>query len=194
MKNSIPFPGISNLAVLMLCASMYTPCAGQHDNQLMDFTTSIESNRQVTIPFMPREPYFLKLALEKTADGHHQLVIKIELYNGSHYVSPYSNDSFSGRFTVYVPETSLIELDGAMTEDPRSVEEFDPHPFVNGPVNWVRQNTTYQYGLEVMTAEDFDVAGFVRFTIEPRCTLEEFTFQISQRDGVLYFKKLPSGC
>jgi hypothetical protein len=59
-------------------------------------------------------------------------------------------------------------------------------------VNWVDVDTRYEYPLTVSTAEDFEVKGMIRFTIEPRCTLEEIPFVITQRSGALSIQ--PWGC
>lgn len=67
---------------------------------------------------------------------------------------------------------------GGLIETPPSVEEYDPHPFVNGYVNWVRENTSYQQQIKRLSDGTFVVKGFVQFTIEPRCTLEKIPFFI----------------
>jgi hypothetical protein len=70
-------------------------------------------------------------------------------------------------------------------EIPRSVEVIDNHPFVNGPINWVHEKTTYKYPLIVNSNEDFTVGGKIIFVIEPKCTLEEIPLFFKQKEGVL---------
>ncbi len=62
------------------------------------------------------------------------------------------------------------------------------HPFTNGTVNWVRVNTNYKQQLEVATQVDFQVFGYIQFTIEPRCSLEKIPFIIKKENGKLKFE------
>lgn len=131
------------------------------------------------------EPYAIQIMVEEGAEGDYKLVVALKLRDGSHYVSPHSSDRFTGRFGISIEENDHLELDSSFVETPRSVEEFDPDPFVNGPVNWVRVNTSYQHQLKIKTGNDFEVEGLVRFVIEPRCTMEKVRFVIASQAGEL---------
>lgn len=62
----------------------------------------------------------------------------------------------------------------------------------HGFVKWVRQNTHYKQSLKVLSNENFEVYGYIQFTIEPRCTLEKIPFILSYVDGKLSVKM--DGC
>lgn len=121
----------------------------------------------------------------KNAKSNPQLVISIKLHNNSYFVSPYAKRDFKGKFYMDLGSYKHLNFKDDIIETPRSVEEFDSHTFVNGVVNWVRVNTTYKQSLHIKSQEDFVVFGRVRFTIEPRCTLEEIPFGLSYQNGVI---------
>jgi len=130
------------------------------------------------------EPYEIDIQINEVGKNEYQLVIKMELQNGAHFVSPNAKRDFTGKFFMDLGSYEHLAFDGILLETPRSVEEIDPHPFVGGPVNWVRENTTYTQTLKLLSKDDFEVFGRIRFTIEPRCTLEEIPFAISYKNGV----------
>ena len=131
------------------------------------------------------ELYTLQFKIDTTENNTPNLVVDIKLHNNSYFVSPNANGDFKGKFYMDLGSYTHLNFKGDMIETPRSVEEIDFHPFVNGAVNWVRVNTTYKQPLNMKLKEDFVVFGRVRFTIEPRCTLEEIPFGISYKNGVL---------
>lgn len=131
--------------------------------------------------------YTLHFEIENADSQKPSLVIAIELHNGSHYISPYARRDFKGKFYMDLGSYTHLAFESDIIETPRSIEEFDSHPFTNGPVNWVRVNTTYKQPLQVKSQGDFEVFGRLRFTIEPRCSLEEIPFAISYQNGVFKF-------
>ena len=128
--------------------------------------------------------YTLHFEIENT-DNKPSLVISVKLHNDSYFVSPNANRDFKGKFYMNLGSYTHLGFEGDIIEIPRSVEEFDSHPYVNGFVNWVKVNTTYKQPLHIKLQEDFVAYGRVRFTIEPRCTLEEIPFIISYKNGVM---------
>lgn len=133
------------------------------------------------------EDYTLHFSLEKVNDQKHMLVVAMDLHNDSFFVSPNSKRDFKGKFRGDFGTTESIEFYGDFVETPLSVEEFDPHPFVRGTVNWVKEDTTYKQLLLLKTQDNFQVYGRIIFTIEPRCTLEQVPFSIVYEDGELVF-------
>lgn len=129
------------------------------------------------------EDYELKLEINKLENEVYDLVISMYLKDGSHYVSPNAKRDFKGKFTVQFNESDMLKIVSDLIETPPSVEEFDPHPFVNGNVNWVRENTSYNQKLQPTVDNDFMVEGLIQFTIEPRCTLEKIPFFIKYEAG-----------
>lgn len=144
-------------------------------------------------PYNPHSPYHLNLNIEKTETDAKQLTLFITLKEDAHFVSPHASKDFKGKFSMTLKENDMLVMTDEIIEIPRSVEEIDTHPFVNGTVNWVRENTLYKQPIKVMTNDDFEITGFIRFTIEPRCSYEEIPFVVSQASGVLTVK-LAGGC
>ena len=133
--------------------------------------------------------YDLQIKIEATEDNTHNLIVDIKLHKGSHFISPYARRDFTGKFFMDLGSNTDLSFAGELIETPRSVEEFDLHPFVGGSVNWVRVNTTYKQPLQLKTQGDFEVFGRIRFTIEPRCSLEQISFSISSKSGKMQIKE-----
>lgn len=136
-------------------------------------------------------PYDLSLQVEDAGMNEYSLLIRMNLFGGSFFVSPHANGTFSGRFSVALEENDNVYLGEDFIETPLSKEVFDPHPFVDGKVNWVAENTVYDYPLKVLSNRDFKVNGMIRFTIEPKCTLEEIPFSISSEGGKVTVQRYP---
>ncbi len=146
------------------------------------------------VPLTDREaalsnPYELSFTIEKGNKKQYTLVAMMELFGGSFYVSPFSTTGFKGRFTIDLQENDHVMLGENFTETPRSKAEIDPHPYVNGLVNWVSVDTKYEYPLTILSEDDFEVRGKFVFTIEPKCTLEQVPFIIKYESGVLRIEK-----
>ena len=139
-------------------------------------------------PDINKELYAVKFSIISESSDLHNLIIDIRLKNGGHFVSPNATRDFSGKFTMVIDKTDAFETVNKLVETPQSVEELDLHPFVNGPVNWVRENTIYTQQIKLHTENDFEAKGYIQFTIEPACTLEKIPFIIKQTDGVLKFE------
>jgi len=129
--------------------------------------------------------YTLHFEIENTDNQNPSLIIDVALHNDSHYISPNAKREFKGKFHIDLGNYTHLSFKGDILETPLSVESFDAHPFVNGTVNWVDVNTTYKQPLHVKSKENFEVFGRLRFTIEPRCTLEEIPFAISYQAGIM---------
>lgn len=134
-------------------------------------------------------PYDIVFNVKKTSDGQHQLVTSMKLHGGSFYVSPHSTTDFKGKFKIELATNDDLSIGDKFVETPRSVEVVDPHQFVNGPVNWVQEDTKYVYPLRVNSKEDFTIGGKIIFVIEPKCTLEQVPIMFKYRSGVLTVEK-----
>ncbi len=144
-------------------------------------------------PLFISDTYDIELSIEKIGNNGYQLVTEIILKNDSYFVSPHSKVAYKGRFSSGLQKNANLEMTNNIIEIPRSVEEIDPHPFVNGPVNWVRENTTYTQPLKLNTNSDFEVSGLIKFTIEPRCSLEKIGYTIRYKSGNMTVQIL-QGC
>ncbi|CAL2091804.1 hypothetical protein [Tenacibaculum sp. 190524A05c] len=132
-----------------------------------------------------KNPYSVLFSLEKNSSDTYTIVTDVFLSQGAHFISPSSKEDFKGKFRIIIPENDNITVDKNLIETPKSHEEFDPHPFVAGFVNWVRVNTTYKQKMTLKTNKDFTVSGTVEFVVEPNCTLEKVPFTIKQEKGWL---------
>ena len=171
---------LTTFAVLLLAISFSTREQQIETTQAAVNIKKSETNNGFTVN---DQDYTLYFDVEKVKGQNPTLVIAIELHNGSHYISPFAKRDFKGKFYMDLGSYTDLDFDGDIIETPRSFEEFDYHPFVDGNVNWVRVNTTYTQALKILSKDDFEVFGRIRFTIEPRCTFEEIPFAISYKDG-----------
>lgn len=127
--------------------------------------------------------YTTIIRIDKQSDKEHVLSIQMNLEKNGYFVSPTESGSFTGKFTIVLTEPQHLQTNGAIIETPLSkVDENE------GYVKWVRQNTNYKQSLKVLTNENFEVYGYIQFTIEPRCTLEKIPFILSYVDGKLSVK------
>lgn len=137
-------------------------------------------------------PYDLTFTLEQAGDNTYTLITTVKLYSGSYYASPNCPRDLKGKFHVELVDQERVVLAERMKETPLTMEGAYYHPMVHGQIEWVRVDTRYEQRLTVTTREDLEVAGLYRFTIEPRCTLEEIPFVIRQRGGRLTIERV--GC
>lgn len=134
-------------------------------------------------PFKP-DPYKIATKIEEGENGEKYLVIDMNLGEGSHYISPHEERAFGGKFTVAILENDMVMLGDELIEIPAAKKRYGSTlPFDDGNTKWVRENTVYKQSLDILTEDDFDVAGTIQFVIEPQCTLEVITFLVSSRDG-----------
>ena len=152
---------------------------------------NLEKEDSTTTPFLlltnevltiNDELYKLQIYVE-TRDNIHQLVFNMQLFKNSYFVSPNAKRDFKGKFYYDFGSYENVEYTGKVIETPLSKEIYDSHPFTNGLVNWVRVNTSYKQPFYVKVEKEFKVFGTVRFTIEPRCSLEEIPFTLIYKNG-----------
>lgn len=189
-----------NKYLIILAIALLCNCATKNEDQtkLELASNSIEvdllNNFEITDysvfdkPDIHKALYTVKFRTNSIDNNLHNLIIDMRLNDGGHFVSPNAKRDFSGKFTVIMDDNDTFELIGDLIESPLSVEEIDLHPFVNGPINWVKENTTYTQQIKLNVTNDFEVKGYIQFTIEPACTLEKVPFIIKQNDGDLVFE------
>lgn len=124
---------------------------------------------------------FIRIDQEK--DGAFMLSVQMVLKKDSYFVSPNEQKDFSGKFSIVLTKPENLISSGTITETPLS--KIDEN---QGFVKWVRENTIYRQNLKVLSNENFEVYGYLQFTIEPRCTLEKIPFILSYQDGKLSVK------
>lgn len=133
--------------------------------------------------------YDFKIEIKTTEDNNYNLVFSIELKKNSYYISPLEEKAFTGKFFYDLATSDKVSFNGEVIETPRSVGEVDPILFADGGVNRVRVNTIYKQPLNILSKDDFEIYSRVKFTIEPRCTLEIIPYLISYKNGKMIIKE-----
>ncbi|MBI1286478.1 MAG: hypothetical protein GC178_02765 [Flavobacteriales bacterium] len=180
MKNIIKLVA---LLLVIGCSEKETTVAAQE--------TSMDHSSLIDTVIAYEHPYDLSIDIENAGPKGYNLLIRMDLFGGSFFASPYAGDKLKGRFSVVLDENDHVRLGKDFIETPRSQEVFDPQPFVDGNVNWITVNTVYNYPVEVSSHTDFKVNGMIRFTIEPKCTFEEIPFSISSESGKVTVQRYP---
>ncbi len=173
-------------ALFIVCIA-FTSCDTSVKNQSKklaynnaNFSTSTKLLKDPVTYFstLNTAPYAVFIDIIEVGKNDFNLIIKMDLNTDSFYVSPNSVRDFSGKFKLHLNENNQLEKTAALIEKPLSTEIFDPQPFVDGKVNWVKGDTTYTQKLHLNSKEDFQIRGLVQFVIEPNCTLEKIPFTI----------------
>lgn len=151
------------------------------DNSLIANTNSTTNKQLLYGPNLPTEPYELKLNIHQLKNNIYDLEIQMLLFNNAYYASPNTKVDLKGKFTFHLDTNNSFIVKNNLIETPLSNN-------TDGLTNWVRVNTTYNQQLEITTKKDFVVSGFIRFTIEPRCTLEKIPIIIKAEKGVVTFE------
>jgi hypothetical protein len=178
---------ISQKLQILFCGLVLVTCSNNEIEHAEAKLCCLESNvksseKTLFVGPLKLPPYSVSFEIEDSLET--SLIVSIDLKD-SYFASPHSKADLSGKFNVSLNTNSFVELDSSFLESPRSVSKDDIDPFVNGPVNWVRVNTSYTHGLKLLKEGDFQVYGMVRFTIEPNCTFEEIPFIIKSKSGKL---------
>ncbi|MGB0391288.1 MAG: hypothetical protein ACPGD5_06950 [Salibacteraceae bacterium] len=129
------------------------------------------------------EPYELLLSLDSISNKEYMLTLKMNLKEGAFYVSPNSPGTYLGIFKIIMDSNDYVQFSDEMSEFPKSVESTDP--WSRQPVNIVTESTIHTQKVTIKNPIDFELKGYVTFTIEPRCTKEENWFTLNFQDGKL---------
>ena len=180
--------------ITLFFLSLTVACTEKESTTSIEPTTPVLNVSMYDSPFIDAEvarnnPYELAYAVEKIGENQYSLITTMKLFGGSFYVSPHSTGDFKGKFRIEVAPNDNLKMGDDFIEIPRSKEVIDRHPFVNGPVNWVKEDTRYEHPLTVKSQADFDIGGKIIFTIEPKCTLEQIPLMFKYRSGVLTVEK-----
>lgn len=182
----------NNLFFGLLLLSFNYNCAEVNSQDMAQNTKAVDSvfvgQTHFSDDVVREDPLYTAIVrVDKQSNKEHLLSIQMNVKNNSYFVSPTEPGSFTGKFTIVLTEPQHLQTNGAIMETPLSkVDENE------GFVKWVRQNTHYKQSLKVLTKENFEVYGYIQFTIEPRCSLEKIPFILSYVDGKLSVKM--DGC
>lgn len=185
-------------AIVIILLSFATACAQkevqtdakQYDPSIPVLAVSMYDSPSIDHQVAISHPYDAEFKVEKTPNGDYELVTSIDLHGGSFYVSPHTKTGFKGKFRIEVAPNDDLSIDTNFVEIPRTTTVIDPHRFVHDPVNWVTEDTKYNYPLILHTQEDFTIGGKLIFVIEPKCTLETIGLLFKYKNGVLTVEPL----
>ncbi len=154
-------------------------------------TNKIENEVETSGISINDAEYTMHIDIETITNNTLNLVVKMELKNGSHFASPHNTRNFKGQFDMDLGSYTDIDFVNKLIETRKPKSGCGSNVY-NTKVNWIKTNTTYRQSLHVISKEDFQVFGRVKFVIEPRCTLEEISFGIVSENGV--FKVIQPNC
>lgn len=173
---------------LLSCKIDYPKTEATIENNRSQVTKSEPSKQVVYGPKLPANPYELKLDTHKLSNDTYDLEIKMFLFNDAFYASPNEKGDLKGKFTFVMDINDFFTLENNLIETSLSNEKQVNYSLENGMPNWVRKNTSYKQKIEINTSEDFEVRGYIQFTIEPRCTSEKIPVFIKYEKGNLKFE------
>ncbi len=134
------------------------------------------------------DSFGIALQFDHVIKNQYLLGVAMNLDKGSYIISPFSQDSIYGNFSIAIEENNFLTADEVLVEVPKSVEEMDP--IIERPVRFVRVNTIYHQKIKVLTKEDFEVTGLIEFVLEPSCVPYDVEFILAQRAGKMKVKKI----
>ncbi|WP_103070634.1 hypothetical protein [Aquimarina sediminis] len=141
----------------------------------------------VTFPEI-NPPYQIKLDIDSTNNNQYNLIISIDIYDKDFLESPHSNGKFVNNLTISIDKTKNLSSKGSNLELPMPSEQ--PYSLEGKQPNLVKRSSVYTQKLTINSHDDFEIAGLLRFIVEPNYTMENVKFVISQQSGVLSIKKL----
>ena len=163
------------IVITVLLFSMYSSKNNHKIESAIDYKGIVIENPE----------YTMHIDIEQAENNQANLVVKMELKNGSHFISPNYKGNASGKFYMDLGDYTAIDFKGNLLEFPKSKLVAGPEGFGNSKANWVTTNTSYTQTINIKSKEDFEVFGRVMFVIEPKCTLETTTFGIVSKNGRL---------
>jgi hypothetical protein len=181
--------------ILPLCILIFLSCKIDHSNTKPNIESNLAqvpkseiSTQPIYGPNLPSEPYKIILDIHKLSNGIYDLEIQMLLYNNAYYASPNAKGDLKGKFTFHVDTTDSFILKNKLIETPLSNEEYHSSTNDKGLTSWISVNTLFKQKIQITTTKDFEVKGFIQFTIEPRCTLEKIPVIVKCENGVLKFE------
>ena len=154
------------------------------------YSSTSNTPRRFNQKLEEKDPYTINFGVEELENNEYYITVNLVPDEGSHFMSPLSSKAYKGTFQIEFNDTkNLLKVNKVYLESPASIVEVDP--FSGLPAHFVRQNTTYKQKFKTKTDGDFEVLGKVQFVIEPKCTMEEYTYRIYRKNGVMQIE-LPS--
>lgn len=181
-----------SVTALVFSATFITSCSESEDIQLED-----EASEELTIdPYSDRYgeeiiglPFEMELVINTENPDRIVMDVDLNILFESFILSYNSGDEFMGRFLITLEDNEFVSLSGAPIESPEPVEEIY-HWADNEKVQKLKGKVDVEQEIILLSKDDFEVTGFVSFTVEPNCNFYETHFIISNKAGVLAVEKL----
>ena len=125
--------------------------------------------------------YTLDVRVEKGSDEEYTIITEVEPQDGFYVVSAMAKSDLAGKFHTSSYNNDFVQIGVLSDEQPLS--KLETNMMWEGEDQVIREKTTYSQTLKVLTNDDFIVPYNVDFVIEPRCTMENFYFNLFQKDG-----------
>ena len=148
------------------------------------YSVATKTQRRFNQKLEEKDPYTIEFSMEELKNNEYYISVNVVPDEGSYFMSPLSSKAYKGTLQIEFNDTkNLLKVSKDYLESPASIVEVDP--FSGLPAHFVRQNTTYQQKFKTRSVADFEVLGKVQFVIEPKCTMENYTFRVYRKDGVM---------
>lgn len=176
-----------NLIYFLLILLFNCSCTSVNSQETASNTNELDSINMMPTHFNDDvinvdQLYTSIIRVDEVIKNEYRLSVQMNLKNDSYFASPNEIENFTGKFTIVLEKSEKLSTIGTIIETPLSKGELNNHGSL---VNWVRKNTNYKQTLKVLSNDNFEVSGYVQFTIEPRCTLEKIPFILSNTNGKL---------
>jgi len=146
---------------------------------------TVRVSSQSSIHNQVTEPYYISLSVEQLNDSMYSLHAKIKIDSIS-YMMPIVNKTMTGIFKVNFLDHPAVNSNYNLIEKAcpvvmNYVWSNPSHKVIKGKVEYVQK-------FSIGTQTDFVSKGVIQFVIEPRCTLEQFSFTLSYKAGRMNVK------
>lgn len=135
------------------------------------------------------QPFEINFQVNEAANDGYLLQVNVDIIEGSFILSHYAGDEFSGRFLISLDDNEYLSLEPSPTETPAPEKEIYFWAD-NKEVKKLKGDVVIKQNLIVKSKDDFDVKGFVSFTVEPSCGFYKTNFIISRNSGEIQVKKI----
>ena len=172
---------------LFFTASLYSCNSSNElneDSQTVNDTIRVEQASDLVISPIPNEisddSIQISLDISEISSNSIELVISLELFGESWFVSPLEADYKYGMTTILFEENDNLELIEPIEENPKSTDRYNED---GTAFKVISGNAMLKQKLKILKQENFKVNGSMTFLLEPVCAPLQFEFQIIQNSG-----------
>jgi len=176
---------MNKLAVILLILLTISWTTYNYETSTTDDISSTEKKEPRNLVMVNDDLYNLEIELITSENNKHVLVISIELNKSSHLISNQNKRDIKGKFSMDLANYANLNFNNNACGKTQSVKKFYPHPFVDESINWKYENKVYTQSLNLLSKNDFEVVGTLKFKLEHLGTLEKIPFVLSYKNGSL---------